>query len=170
MMGIRNRLALGLLAGAAAACASSPEPVPVVAEPGELAQLAGEWSGYYDSPAVDRHGSIVFVIEAGRDTAYGEVTMVPSGWKQPLGPYQDPAAAARVAPRPETLLIRFVRIERGVVNGTMEPYRDPDCGCAVYTTFKGLVKDDLIEGTFTSRPGHGAAYKGTWLVRRKKKG
>ena len=66
-------------------------------------------------------------------------------------------------------LIRFVRFEDGMVRGTLEPYEDPDCGCAVYTTFEGTMGTDTIEGTFTSRPGHGSQYKGTWYVMRKKK-
>jgi hypothetical protein len=163
-----HRLTLALLAAASAACAPSPDPVPVVAEAGELAHLAGEWRGYYDSPAVDRRGSITFTLEAGADTAYGDVTMVPSGWTQPLGPIDDPATAARDAPRPETLRISFIRVEGGVVTGTMDPYKDPDCGCAVYTTFTGTLKGDVIEGRFISRPGHGPQYSGSWYVTRKK--
>jgi hypothetical protein len=164
-----SRLGAFLAAALGAACAASSDPVPVVAEAGDLAMLTGEWRGYYDSPAVDRHGTIVFALEAGRDTAHGDVTMVPSGWTQPLTPYQDPAISARDAPRPETLFIQFVRVEKGKVTGTMAPYKDPDCGCAVYTTFTGEVKGDVIEGQFISRPGHGSPYKGIWRVTRKKK-
>jgi hypothetical protein len=155
------------IAAAVWACSTSPGPVPVVADEGELLQLAGEWQGYYDSPAVDRHGSIVFNLEAGRDTAYGDVTMVPRGWTRPLGPEEDPAAAARGAPIPEVLQIRFIRVEYGVVSGTMEPYKDPDCGCSVYTTFTGQLKGNVIEGKFTARPGDGPPYQGTWMVTRK---
>jgi hypothetical protein len=155
-----------LLAALSAGCGSAPGPVPVVATTNELAQLAGEWQGHYDSPVVDRHGSITFRLEAGRDTAYGDVTMIPRGWTRPLGPVEDPAAAAHDAPIPEVLEIRFVRVEDGVISGTMEPYQDPDCGCAVYTTFEGELKGDVIEGTFTAHPSHGAPYKGSWMVQR----
>jgi len=168
-MHIRYAPALVLTCWIGVACSTSGGPVPVVAEADELAQLTGEWRGYYDSPTVERHGSIVFALEAGRDTAFGDVTMVPSGWEQSLGPLDDPADIARDAPRPETLRILFVQVEDGVVHGTMEPYKDPDCGCAVYTTFEGMVGQDIIEGTFTSRPGHGSQYKGTWYVTRKQK-
>ena len=168
-MSVRYAPALVLTCWIGAACSTSGGPVPVVAEADELAHLTGEWRGYYDSPTVDRHGSIVFALEAGRDTAYGDVTMVPSGWTESLGPVEDPADIARDAQRPETLRILFIQVEDGVVQGTMEPYRDPDCGCAVYTTFEGKVGQDIIEGTFTSRPGHGSQYKGTWHVMRKQK-
>jgi hypothetical protein len=140
----------------------------VVADQAGLLQLAGEWHGYYDSPVVDRRGTIIFKLEAGRDTANGDVTMVPRGWTRPLGPADHPAAAARDAPVPEVLRIRFVRVEYGVVSGTLQPYKDPDCGCAVYTTFTGRLLEDVIEGTFTARPAHGPAYEGSWRVQRKK--
>jgi hypothetical protein len=115
-MKTRRTLLLTLCAGVAA-CSPSPSPVPVVAEAGDLLQLAGEWHGHYDSPVVGRSGSIVFELEAGRDTAYGEVTMIPAGWTRPLGPADDPAAVARGAPAPETLRIRFIRVEYGVISG-----------------------------------------------------
>ncbi len=166
MMRVRHFLSLSLLA-AGGACSSAPPPVPVVAEAADLAQLAGEWSGAYDSPASGRRGTIVFRLEAGADTAYGDVTMIPRGWTRPLGPAEDPAAAAREAPIPETLRIRFVRVEGGVVTGTLEPYRDPDCGCPVYTIFTGRVKEDVIEGSFTAHPGHGPPYQGSWRARRR---
>jgi hypothetical protein len=150
------------------ACASPPAPVPVVADTADLLQLAGEWEGYYSSPAAERQGNITFALEAGRDTAYGDVLMVPRGWSRPLGLAEDPAAAARDAPIPATLRIRFVRVEDGRVSGTLEPYRDPDCGCAVYTTFVGMLRGDVVEGTFTSRLAAGPLYKGTWLVERKR--
>ena len=73
-------ITLGALAWA---CATTAGPVPVVADAVGLARLAGEWSGYYDSPAVERRGTIVFELEAGRDTAYGDVTMIPRGWTRP---------------------------------------------------------------------------------------
>jgi hypothetical protein len=168
LMRPRHLTAPALLVALLAACSSAPGPVPVAAEEDDLAMLAGEWQGTYDSPAVGRHGTITFSLEAGADTAYGDVTMIPRGWNRPLQPAQDPAAAARDAPIPTVLQIRFVRVEDGAVTGTMQPYRDPDCGCSVYTTFTGHVKGDLIDGELLSRPGHGGSYMGTWQVVRKK--
>ena len=52
----------------------------------------------------------------------------------------------------------------------MDTSKDPECGCAICTTFEGQVEGDVIEGTFTARPGHGPPYKGTWMVERKRKG
>jgi hypothetical protein len=169
-MPTRYHMPVALIAALGAACSTAAGPVPVVADRAGLLQIAGEWSGNYDSPVVDRHGTIIFKLEAGRDTANGDVTMVPRGWTRPLGPMEHPAAAARDAPVPEVLRIRFVRVEYGVVSGTLEPYKDPDCGCAVYTTFTGRLMGDVIEGSFTARPAHGPAYEGTWRVQRKKQG
>ncbi|MGD8698585.1 MAG: hypothetical protein PVJ43_04800 [Gemmatimonadales bacterium] len=167
-MGAVRALLISLIAALGAGCASSPAPVPVVAETIDLYRLAGKWSGSYSSPTVGREGTITFMLEAGKDTAYGDVVMVPRGWKEPLSPIQDPAAAAREAPIPETLQIRFVRVEGSKLTGTMAPYKDPECGCAIYTTFEGIVEGDVIHGSFTARPGHGPPYKGTWKVQRKK--
>ena len=56
-MSIRCAPAFVLTCWIGVACSTSGGPVPVVAAADELAQLAGEWRGYYDSPAVDRRGS-----------------------------------------------------------------------------------------------------------------
>jgi len=51
----------------------------------------------------------------------------------------------------ELLTIRFVRMERNQVVGTLDPYRDPDCGCQLKTTLRGEFTDEsTIEGTFNS--------------------
>ena len=46
-MGAARILHVMLLAALSAACASSPAPVPVVAETIDLYRLAGKWSGSY---------------------------------------------------------------------------------------------------------------------------
>ncbi|UCC49217.1 MAG: hypothetical protein JSV41_03275, partial [Gemmatimonadota bacterium] len=107
-------------------------------------------------------------VQAGRDTAYAEMTMIPRSLTRPLSPVQDPVALARNVPIPELLKIRFVRLDGGKLSGTLDPYRDPDSGSAVYTTFTGTLKDDVIEGTFTARPADRRPYNGTWRATRKK--
>jgi hypothetical protein len=46
--------------------------------PGDIAQIAGEWRGTYESPGtrMPRTGSILFRLAAEQDTAVGEVLMV----------------------------------------------------------------------------------------------
>jgi hypothetical protein len=168
-MGIAIRM-LALAAGLAVAACSRAEPALVPVSGGGVGALAGEWEGSYASPQTGRGGSIVFRLTAGRDTAEGDVVMVPRGTAQPLqrAPDAPGAASAAAHPIPEALAIRFVRAEGGRVSGQLEPYRDPDCACPVSTVFEGTVSGDRIEGTFTTRgsPAHGTA-TGTWRVRRK---
>jgi hypothetical protein len=69
----------------------------------------------------------------------------------------------------ELLTIRFVRMEGNQLVGILDPYRDPEDGCKMTTTFKGEFKDaDTIEGTFTavgSEMGH-LPSSGRWKVTR----
>jgi hypothetical protein len=70
------------------------------------------------------------------------------------------------------LSIKFVRKEGGSLNGTLNPYRSPDCACTVTTTFEGTFKDAAtLAGTFTTVPSKvGAAITaGTWQATRVKK-
>ncbi|HET7232809.1 MAG TPA: hypothetical protein VFJ16_22555 [Longimicrobium sp.] len=154
---------------AAAACGGTPGRVPVSAAPGAAPALVGEWAGEYQSPATGRGGSIVFHLDAGRDTAEGDVVMVPRGAPGPLrrAIVGEPGAAVP-ARQPTTLTIRLVRVEGDRVSGQMDPYTDPECACALYTTFEGTVRGGRIEGTFTTRgePG-GAPVTGTWQVERR---
>jgi len=53
------------------------------------------------------------------------------------------------------------------VTGTLDPYRDPDCGCEVTTTFSGEVHGDRVGGTFTSSRTAGRVF-GTWKATRKR--
>ena len=82
------------------------------------------------------------------------------------------ALASTSSDRKSVLKINFIRKEGGGVNGTLDPYRDPDCGCMVNTTFQGVFRDArTIEGTFTtvpSAPG-GSVTGGRWKATRVKK-
>lgn len=152
---------LGFLAGCAAAI---PAPVAVLGADADLQALEGEWAGEYWGGHEGRSGSIVFRLDAVMGAAVGDVVMVPTGGG-PLRPHPDVAAdAAAAAP---VLGIRFVRAEGGYVTGVLDPYRDPDCGCALTTTFQGRVGDGVVEGTFVTR---GSATHpestGGWQVRR----
>ena len=48
-------------------------------------------------------------------------------------------------------------VEGGAVQGTMDPYHDPQCDCQVNTTFVGRISGDTIEGTFTTTPSGAGA-------------
>ena len=140
-----------LLAG----CASVPRPVPVVGPRAGLGALVGDWSGQYSSPETGRSGSIAFKLEAGKDTAFGSVVMVPRAQYDRVAagaPVERQTVMASTTQKSgELLTIRFVRMERNQVVGTLDPYRDPDCGCQLKTTLRGEFTDEsTIEGTFNS--------------------
>jgi hypothetical protein len=163
-----SSLYLAALVAAICACASKPTPVTVTGDPEDRASLAGKWSGDYNSPATGRSGSIVFNLSRSGDAASGDVVMIPKGYGKPLVPYersgtgvQSPGTSSQV------LTIRMVRVAGGIVNGVLDPYRDPECNCAVQTSFTGSLSGDTIEGTFTtSRPEASTPQTGTWRVKR----
>lgn len=131
-----------------------PQAVPLVADPGTLATLAGEWSGDYSSPETGRTGSITFALAPGRDTVYGDVVMREAVLNEPVASDSRliPLSQARARHAPVSLSIGFVRLTATLVSGRLEPYRDPACGCPVETTFTGrLTGHDVIEGTYTTR-------------------
>jgi hypothetical protein len=161
------RAVITVLAAAALAACSSPPPVPVEGTRAGLSALAGRWEGEYSSEETGRGGSIVFTLEAGSDTAAGDVLMIPAGTTQPLrgiGPGGPPFTAS--GPTPEPLTIRFVRVEGGTVSGRLNPYRAPDCDCVVSTMFSGALRGDSITGTFVTRGGSRST-AGRWKVLKK---
>jgi hypothetical protein len=159
---------IGLLAAAAlTACAGTPAPVPVQSAQADLARLAGRWEGEYSSSQTGRNGSIVFTLAAGRDTATGDVLMIPAGGSASLRPAVGGSDKRSPTQSAEMLTIRFVQIEGDQVRGEMDPYRAPDCDCTLTTTFTGTVHGDRIEGTFVTLGPSGAPAKGRWNVHRK---
>ena len=168
---MRRMIVVLTMAGASWACAAKPSPIPVVANAADLSQLAGEWAGNYTSPETGRSGSITFKLGAGKDSAFGDVLMVPSGATQALVPADRGSGAQgsnTPARSPQVLTIRFVRVEGGRVSGTLDPYRSPDCECTLTTTFSGELRGDTIEGSFVTRGTQlGAPQTGRWKVTRR---
>ena len=157
------------LALTAAACAINPQVVPLSGAPQDLRALEGEWIGEYRSFETGRTGSIMFTLTAGRDTAFGDVVMVP----------REMAGAARrpdvTNPLPsqsaaQVLTIQFVSVSGNSITGTIDPYPSPDCDCQLLTTFRGEIRGDRIEGSFTIHHSgfDMGAQKGTWWVNRKR--
>lgn len=150
-----------------AACRTSSSAVPVLAERAQLAALVGEWVGEYSSAESGRSGSIVFTLQAGADSASGDVVMTPRGSGEPLSANLPPGAATS-RPQPQTLTIRFVRLQNGAVSGTLEPYRDPESGALLSTVFTGVLDGDRISGTFTTSGGDlPRAQRGEWHASRR---
>jgi hypothetical protein len=149
-------------------CASSePDAVPGVGDPAELARLAGEWSGHYDSAATGRGGSIVFHLPVD-GPGHGDVVMVPL----PRMIQKDTRARrgrADIVSSPTVIDIREVRVAAGIITGELEPYFAPDDGLMAGTSFRGALDGDQIVGTLTMHSGTRVApMSGTSTVRRKR--
>jgi len=151
-----------------AACAMNPAPVPVTGAAEDVNALAGEWTGEYRSVETGRSGSILFTLQAGKDTAYGDVVMV----AREIGMTHDDAMRVATTRRQanQVLTIRFVRVSGSTVTGTIEPYPSPDCSCQLITVFRGELRGDRIEGSFrTHHSEHETvAQQGTWWANRTK--
>jgi hypothetical protein len=147
------------------ACASTPDPVPVVGSSGDVSALVGEWSGEYDGGSTGRSGSIVFVLRSAADTAHGDVMMVPRASGGAAGNVQGRPGPLQLRAS-QVLSIAFVRVAGGALSGTLAPYTDPECNCTVQTTFTGTLRGSTIEGTFVTR-GAGREQSGRWSVARR---
>ncbi len=158
-----------LLSAAGLACASRPTtPVSIVGPAADLSALAGHWDGSYEAENGPRHGWIEFELQAGRDTAFGDVLMIPGGWDRPSAPEDRTGAAIREVRLPKTLTIRFVQVSNGEVSGELDPYRDPDCGCQLQTVFRGRLKGDTLSGRYESLHQEGEPpVAGHWRVVRR---
>jgi hypothetical protein len=157
--GLAAALGLALFWG----CTPTKTPTVVYADPTEMASLAGVWNGQYWSADTGRSGTIRFELAADGSGAWGDVSLIaPSRADHtPANPRPPGEASA------QTLAIRFVRAGEGTVSGTLEPYRDPDCGCVLSTTFVGRRDGRIISGTFVSNggPGHVTTH-GQWRAER----
>lgn len=162
------RASLGTMAVAAfaAACSSNtPQVIPLSGEPADISALEGQWIGSYHAynPS-GRSGTILFRIQAGQDTARGEVLMHVAGRETAeIIPFTtDPWAD--VSPD-QILEVTFVRAAGGTVFGRFDIYNDPVCGCEIRTTLTGRINGDLLEGTYNSAHLNGAdRTTGRWRV------
>lgn len=150
------------------ACGASRSPVPLVGAATDFTALTGEWAGDYSSAESGRNGSITFTLRASGDSAFGDVVMVPTAWGRPLVPWRDQnVTGSNQAPASTVLTIRFVRVERGHVSGTLDPYADPQTGARLLTTFSGELSGNTITGTYTTRLPSGDSQTGRWTVQRR---
>ena len=164
------RIALLGMVMVSAACALRPAPVPVSGPVPDVQALVGQWTGEYRSAETGRSGSILFTLEAGKDTAHGDIVMV----ARELDMTYDDAlrvATMRQAAN-QVLTIRFVRVVGDVVTGTIDAYPDPDPhgNCELLTVFRGRLSGRNITGTYrTTHAGHDSpVQRGTWSVTRSK--
>jgi hypothetical protein len=154
------------LAFAATACASQPAQLVTASPAKEVSALAGEWSGEYRNPETQRWGTIWFKLETARDTAFGDVLMIAR--ETPTSE----ATAPEITPATPALAIKFVRVDGRQIMGSIEPYRPPECDCAMFMVLRGELTSDRIEGAFLVRrtSGESAPQAGTWWATRRQKG
>jgi len=164
-------LCAAAIASSVMACASHPPSTEVSASDFDLNPLVGQWRGDYSSAQTGRKGTIAFTLRAGEAAASGNIIMIPRP-DSSLTPAERELLTNVAAPGRAVLKIHFVRKEGGNLNGTLDPYSDPDCNCPVTTTFQGSFRDArTIEGTFStvpSQPGRSVT-GGTWRVTRVKR-
>jgi hypothetical protein len=153
-----------------AACLAGPQaaPVPLEGTATDLSMLAGTWTGSYRSETTGRHGTVIFRLRAGEDTARGEVEMT---FSPALALYGEARKSEDELPPPEfcrTIEIAIVRVRGNEVRGTLAPYWDPDCECGIQTVFEGELQGERIAGQFTSRRATGAkdSISGEWFADR----
>ena len=163
MLGRLGSIGLLMLAG----CRMPPAGAPIPLEGGEreLAALAGSWTGGYRSDRGGGHGTIVFHLKAGADTARGQVEMT---FAPALELYGDEVACELPREPCTTIDIAVVRVEDGTIRGTLAPYWNPACDCRTVSVFEGRRTDGRIAGTFvTGREGGEAVLStGRWQVER----
>ncbi|HEY4671463.1 MAG TPA: hypothetical protein VIG78_05315 [Gemmatimonadaceae bacterium] len=169
-----SRFLVTPLAGVALACATRPTPITVAGDPADRASLAGKWSGEYQSGSTARSGSIVFNLSPSGEAASGDVIMIPRGYGKALEAYNQTSTTGtstitttQNTNSSQVLTIKLVRVNGDTVSGVLDAYRDPECDCAVVTTFTGTLQGDAITGTYSTRgtPSN-APQTGTWRVKR----
>jgi hypothetical protein len=147
-----------VLVVAAAGCRATVSPVPVQ---GTIEQLVGEWSGDYFSPATGRRGSILFRLDAGKDTAQGDVLLTPDHQYTAPPKLDEPWWKTSS----QVLQISFVRCDVDEVSGWMKPYADPETGELTYTEFTGSIRRDTLKGRYEAYvKSTGRRTTGTWTV------
>jgi hypothetical protein len=165
----RTMAAMAVSFATLAACRYNPTPVPLEASAADIEALAGRWEGTYQGQQSGRSGNIVFIIKAGKDTAYGDVLM----FAESAGRIQRVIAAdvstgehVRHSPSSDLLRVSFVSVHGGVVEGALEPYIAPDCNCTVTTVFRGAVEGNSIRGEYLTTAHHGLRQTGKWSVKK----
>ncbi|HST08306.1 MAG TPA: hypothetical protein VLJ83_09040 [Gemmatimonadaceae bacterium] len=159
------------LAVSAIACARQTPGIEVSSTDFDINPLVGQWRGTYNSNVTGRSGTIAFTLLAGESSASGNVVMIPRA-DSLLTPEERETLNNVSTPTRQVISIHFVRKQGGSVHGTLDPYRDPDCGCTVTTTFDGaFTAGPAIEGVYATVPSAagGTVSGGTWKVTRVKK-
>ncbi len=169
MTAFPSRAVCAMLVLTFAACRYQPSPVQLEGTASDIAALAGSWEGSYEGLESGRSGSISFQVQAGKDSAFGDVLMQPRTGGRLVAADADSRTHAMHVANPSLLHVTFVRIAGGQVEGALEPYLAPDCQCTVSTVFRGALKSNRIEGEFTTAGPMGLRQSGRWTVQQVKR-
>jgi hypothetical protein len=156
-----------LFALALTGCRYQAPAVSLQGDDTDISVIAGRWSGEYAGVQSGRSGSILFTVQAGKDTAYGDVMMTPQLNQALRAADHGSAAHGQHVSSPDLLRVTFIRVRGGSVEGSLEPYIAPDCSCVVTTVFRGRLAGNEIKGNFETRGASGMLQTGTWSVTRK---
>lgn len=160
-----------LLSASTFGCATTPPGTEISSSDFDLLPLVGVWRGNFNSSQTGRAGTIAFTLRAGESSAKGNVVLIPR--PDSLLTPEEREALENVASAGRAVVpITFIRKEGGSLNGTLDPYRAPDCDCMVTTTFEGTFTDaSTIAGTYTTVPSKAGSSvtSGTWKVTRVKR-
>jgi hypothetical protein len=161
------RVAAAALALLLLGCRYQPTPVPLQGAASNIAALSGTWEGEYIGAQSGRSGTITFTVQAGKDTAFGDVTMMAGTGNAVIAADVESRVHATHSRSPALLVVKFVSVRGGLVEGVLEPYLAPDCSCVVTTTFRGAVEGDVISGEYVTTGQYGLRHNGRWSIRRK---
>jgi hypothetical protein len=153
------------------ACATTPPGTEITSSDFDLLPLVGVWRGNFNSSQTGRAGTVAFTLRAGESSAKGNVVLIPRP-DSLLTPEEREVVENGGSGGRSVVPITFIRKEGGTMNGTLDPYRAPDCDCIVTTTFQGTFSDaNTIVGTYTTVPSKAGASVtgGTWKVTRVKR-
>jgi hypothetical protein len=173
LMSVRPGLLAALVAATACGGGRREEPagavVPVEGAISDLRLLVGDWEGEFVSARDSRRGQIAFSLLAGRDTAYGHVTL--RGPTSPPG-CTDPVSSATESRRTGEIVLALGGVNVGApsVGGWLRPYLDPDMGCWTDTWFEGTIRGDTLDGMYFAHPADTAkaVRLGTWWAARRR--
>jgi hypothetical protein len=159
-------------------CATNPGPVPLAIDPQGEELLDGVWGGQYWSSS-GRSASITFMFVMHEGVceicgmeglhAHGDVLMVPRGLNDPVEPAGGEYQPVDTDPAPQVLQMEMVHVTGDRISGTIEPWRDPETGHPLSSTFEGTIAGDRISGEFITIDGKtGERDVGSWEVKRRK--
>jgi len=134
----------------ATGCAGGLTQVPVEADQNTRVGISGVWEGVLQGATADEKGRIAFELQTGHHTATGGVKMYDKGGVKEVA-------------------ITKVKVEDGQFIGRTQAFRSAECNCLVTTEFRGLVKGDVIDGTFVSTDDKGNKHQGNWAIYRSTK-